>query len=94
MNLVDTERTQMHTVFDFVKAQAAAHGAPVTWSEIVGLVPERALFDAATHHMQLAQFAPAQVLEHRVREAVSGGQSVSAFLASICLLYTSPSPRD
>jgi glutamate formiminotransferase/formiminotetrahydrofolate cyclodeaminase len=90
MNLVDTERTPMHTVFDFVKAEAATHGVSVTWSEIVGLVPERALFDAATHHLQLAQFTQEQVLERRVREAVSGGHTVSAFLASIA--SSAPTP--
>jgi glutamate formiminotransferase / formiminotetrahydrofolate cyclodeaminase len=83
MNLVDTTQTPMHRVFDFVKSEAAANGVPVTWSEIVGLVPERALMEAAAHHMQLAQFDAEQVLERRVREAVSGGQSVSGFLSSV-----------
>lgn len=90
MNLVDTTQTPMHRVFDFVKMEAAASGVPVTWSEIVGLVPERVLFDAAVQHMQLTQFTREQVLEGRVREAMSGGQSLSAFVSSIA--SSSPTP--
>jgi formiminotetrahydrofolate cyclodeaminase len=55
----------------------------VTWSEIVGLVPERVLFDTAVSHLQLTKFTPAQVLERKVREAASGGESVSGFVASV-----------
>jgi glutamate formiminotransferase/formiminotetrahydrofolate cyclodeaminase len=83
MNLVDTEKTPVHRAFDMVKMEAEARGVNVTWSEIVGLVPEKALFDAAARHMQLVQFTPAQVLDRKVREAVSGGQSVSGFLGDI-----------
>ncbi|HJQ55192.1 MAG TPA: glutamate formimidoyltransferase [Gemmatimonadaceae bacterium] len=83
MNLVDTEKTPLHHAFDFVKMRAEAEGAQVTWSEIVGLVPERVLFDTAVSHLQLRQFTPAQVLDRQVREAVSGGESLSGFVASV-----------
>jgi glutamate formiminotransferase/formiminotetrahydrofolate cyclodeaminase len=83
MNLVDTEKTPLHHAFDFVKLRAEAEGAQVTWSEIVGLVPERALLDAAVSHLQLKQFTLEQVLERQVWEVMSGGESVSAFLASV-----------
>jgi glutamate formiminotransferase/formiminotetrahydrofolate cyclodeaminase len=83
MNLVDTEKTPLHHAFDFVKLKAAAEGIPVTWSEIVGLVPERVLIDAAVSHLQLRQFTSAQILERQVREMMSGGQSVSGFVASV-----------
>ena len=83
MNLVDTSETPMHTVFDFVKQQAAAQGIAVTWSEIVGLVPERALFDAAADHLQLSKFTLDQVLERRVREAATDGGAISSFLSAV-----------
>ena len=83
MNLVDTEKTPLHNAFDFVKMRAESEGAQVTWSEIVGLVPERVLFDAAVNHLQLRQFTPRQVLERQVREVTSGGESVSGFLAAV-----------
>jgi glutamate formiminotransferase/formiminotetrahydrofolate cyclodeaminase len=83
MNLVDTEKTPLHHVFDFVKMRAEAEGAQVTWSEIVGLVPERVLFDTAASHLQLTKFTPAQILDRQVREAVSGGESLSGFVSSV-----------
>ena len=43
MNLVDTEKTPLHVAFDMVSIEAEARGVTPTWSEIVGLVPERAL---------------------------------------------------
>ncbi|OYV63117.1 MAG: glutamate formimidoyltransferase, partial [Gemmatimonadetes bacterium 21-71-4] len=83
MNLVDTEKTPVHRAFDMVKMEAEAHGVAPTWSEVVGLVPERALFDAAARHLQLRDFSPDLVLERRVRAAVEGGISLSGFVGSV-----------
>ncbi|MEO8623640.1 MAG: glutamate formimidoyltransferase [bacterium] len=88
MNLVDTEKTPLHRVFDMVKMEAEAHGVSPTWSEIVGLVPERVLYAAAARHIQLRDFSTDVVLERKVREAISGGESLSGFVASVA----SPSP--
>jgi glutamate formiminotransferase/formiminotetrahydrofolate cyclodeaminase len=88
MNLVDTEKTPLHRVFDSVRMEAQAHGVSPTWSEIVGLVPERVLFAAAARHIQLRDFSPDLVLERKVRSAVSGGESLSEFVGSVA----SPSP--
>jgi len=83
MNLVDTEKTPLHQAFDMVKMEAAARGVLPTWSEIVGLVPERVLFEAAARHVQLRNFSPDMVLERKVRAAVQGGQSLSGFVSSV-----------
>jgi glutamate formiminotransferase/formiminotetrahydrofolate cyclodeaminase len=69
MNLVEPDRTAMHLAFELVKHEAAAHGVAVTWSEVVGLVPERAVLAAGARHLQLARFGPHQLLETRLREA-------------------------
>jgi glutamate formiminotransferase/formiminotetrahydrofolate cyclodeaminase len=90
MNLVDTERTPLARAFEAVRTEAAAHGVAPTWSEIVGLVPERVLLDAGVRHVQLRGFTPDQVLEHRIRQARSGGPSVSQFLADVAA--SSPTP--
>ena len=96
MNLVDIDQTPMHRAFDAVKLEAAASGVATTWSEIVGLVPERALFEAAVRHLQLDRFTVDQVLERRVRVAAaqwaggSGGESVSSFVASVA--SSNPTP--
>jgi glutamate formiminotransferase/formiminotetrahydrofolate cyclodeaminase len=88
MNLVDTEETPLHVPFDFVVDEAKAGGAAVTWSEIVGLVPERVLFDSAKHYLKLDRFTKDQVLERQVarvmRDAAEGNQTPGdAFLAAV-----------
>jgi glutamate formiminotransferase/formiminotetrahydrofolate cyclodeaminase len=83
MNLVDTEKTPLYRAFDMVKLEAAAQGVNTTWSEIVGLVPERTLLETAARHVQLRNFSPEMVLERRVRDAVQGGQSLSGFVSSV-----------
>lgn len=83
MNLVDTEKTPVYRAYEMVKREAEAHGVSPTWSEIVGLVPEKALFETAARHLQLRGFSNDVVLEHNVRRALSGGESVSGFVASV-----------
>jgi glutamate formiminotransferase / formiminotetrahydrofolate cyclodeaminase len=91
MNLVDIDKTPLFRAYETVKTEAAAQGVAPTWSEIVGLVPERALLDAGVRHVQLKGFdADKQVLERRVRAAVSGGPSVADFVASVA--SASPTP--
>lgn len=88
MNLVDTEKTPLHRVFDFVKAEAAAHGVTPTWSEIVGLVPERVLLDAGARHIQLRGNVKGLLLEPQVRAAMGGGETMAGFLGRVA----SPDP--
>jgi glutamate formiminotransferase/formiminotetrahydrofolate cyclodeaminase len=90
MNLVDTERTPLHRAFDMVKMEAEARGVTPTWSEIVGLVPERALFETAARHVQLRGFSTEMVLEHKVRHAIEGGQSLSSFVSSVATATPAP----
>lgn len=77
MNLVDTEATPIHRTLELVKIEAARYGARVVETEIVGLVSEAALLEAARYYLQLAEFSPRQVLEIRLREAVEDGQTPS-----------------
>jgi len=86
MNLVDTDQTPLHTVFDFISDKARAEGVEVTWSEIIGLVPEKVLFEASKDHLKLAQFTHDQVLERQVSKAMAssaGGATPSDFLKAI-----------
>jgi glutamate formiminotransferase / formiminotetrahydrofolate cyclodeaminase len=90
MNLVDIEKTPLHRAYDMVKMEAEAHGVSPTWSEIVGLVPERALFETAARHIQLRDFSPDVVLERKVRDAMSGGVSLTGFVSSVA--SSTPTP--
>ncbi len=83
MNLVDTEKTPLHRVFEIVKSEAAAHGVQPTWSELVGLVPERVLLEAGARHVQLRGYSPNMLLERKVRDLVAGGESVDGFMSSV-----------
>jgi glutamate formiminotransferase/formiminotetrahydrofolate cyclodeaminase len=88
MNLVDTDKTPIFRAYEMVKMEAEAQGVSPTWSEIVGLVPEKALFETAARHIQLRGFKPEMVLENKVRAAIQGGESLSGFVGSVA----SPAP--
>ncbi|HUQ48481.1 MAG TPA: glutamate formimidoyltransferase [Gemmatimonadaceae bacterium] len=75
MNLVDTDQTPLHAVFDFISDKARAEGVEVTWSEIIGLVPEKVLFEASKNHLKLVQFTQDQVLERQVSRAMSASSA-------------------
>lgn len=92
MNLVDVTQTPVHRAFDMVKMEAAASGVATTWSEIVGLIPEQALFDAAARHLQLTNFDPNQVLERRVRTAATSAENgtLDDFVAAVAANTPTP----
>jgi glutamate formiminotransferase len=66
MNLTDFQRTPIHRVLEMVRVEAARYGLSVARSEVVGLVPARALFDAADFYLQLDGFSVDQILENRL----------------------------
>lgn len=49
MNITDMDATPLHTAYETVCRAAVARGVHVTGTEIVGLVPARALIDAGRH---------------------------------------------
>ncbi len=55
MNITDMAQTPLHTAFDEVSRAAAARGIRVTGTEIVGLVPKRAIIEAGKHYLRLQQ---------------------------------------
>lgn len=66
MNLTDFRQTAMSTALEMVRREAARYGALVTHSELVGMLPQQALLDAACWYLQLDGFHPEQVLENRL----------------------------
>lgn len=90
MNLVDTEKTPLYRAFDIVRMEAEAQGVSPTWSEIVGLVPERTLFETAARHIRLREFKPEMVLEHKVRAAIQGGESLTGFVGKVAAPTPAP----
>ncbi len=55
MNITDMNATPLHAAFDEVSRAAQARGLRVTGTEIVGLVPERAVIDAGKHFLRKQQ---------------------------------------
>lgn len=75
MNLTDYIITPLHVAFEAVRARAAKHGVEVAGSEVIGLVPQAALVQAAGHSLALEQFDSTQVLEMRLETRLLGGPS-------------------
>jgi glutamate formiminotransferase len=72
INLTDFEQTPMHRVYELVKREAERYGAMPVGSEIVGLIPKKAIEMAADFFLQLENFSPAQVFENKLAAALSG----------------------
>jgi len=72
INLTDFEQTPMHRVYEMVKREAERYGVMPVGSEIVGLVPKKAIEMAADFFLQLENFSPAQVFENKLAAALSG----------------------
>jgi len=70
MNLTDFETTPVHRVFEEVKREAAQHGVGIVGSEIIGLIPRRAIEMTADHFLKVENFSPKMVLENRLEEAL------------------------
>lgn len=66
MNFTNFPRTPLHRVLETVRSEAARYGAAVTHTELVGLIPQQALVDAAQWHLQLDLFSPEQILENKL----------------------------
>lgn len=86
MNLTDFERTPIPRAFEMVKREAARHGASIVGSEIVGLIPKKALEATADFFLQLEDFDPQQqILENRLATVLAQEkpQGLSALAAPV-----------
>ncbi|MDK2814709.1 MAG: glutamate formiminotransferase / 5-formyltetrahydrofolate cyclo-ligase [Thermoanaerobacter sp.] len=68
MNLTDFNKTPIYRVFETIKAEASRYGVNVIGSEIIGLVPAKALFDVADYYLKIENFSENMVLENRIYE--------------------------
>src|SRR6202011_2766072 len=58
--------------YEIVKREAARYGATPVGSEIVGLIPKKAIEMAADYFLQVENFSPEQVFENRLQAALTG----------------------
>ncbi len=66
MNMVDFKKSSLYHAFEFIKREAENYGVTVSESEIVGLVPQEALLDAAKWYLRLHSFDNAQIFENNL----------------------------
>src|SRR6201997_4495081 len=83
MNLTDFEQTPIHRVFETVKREAARYGVVPVSSEIVGLIPKKALEDAAEWFLQVENFDSSLILENRLAAVMGGKMAVGGLRAGV-----------
>jgi len=95
INLTDFERTSIFTVFELVKREAERRGVSLVGSEVVGLIPKKALEAAADFYLQLENFDPQQqILENRLAAVLAGkkGGGLSALAQPFLDAVAEPTP--
>jgi glutamate formiminotransferase / formiminotetrahydrofolate cyclodeaminase len=83
MNLTDFEQTPIHRVFEFVKREAARYGVSPMSSEIVGLIPKKALEQAAEWFLQVENFDSSLILENRLAAVMGGKMAAGGLRAGV-----------
>jgi glutamate formiminotransferase len=83
MNLTDFEQTPVHRVFEMVKREAARYGVTPVSSEIVGLIPKKALEQAAEWFLQVENFDSSLILENRLAAVMGGKMAVGGLRAGV-----------
>jgi glutamate formiminotransferase/formiminotetrahydrofolate cyclodeaminase len=66
MNMTNYEGTPLFRAFEFIKREAERYGISVIGSEIVGVLPLRALVDVADWYLRLEDFKTEQILETKI----------------------------
>ncbi len=93
MNLTNYAKTPIARVVEMIRREAARYGVAIHHSELVGLIPQRALIDAAVWYLQLDAFQPDQVLENRLYSLLSTAspqQELDTFLNSLAAPTPTP----
>lgn len=88
-NMTNYTKTPLCRVFETVKREAQRYGVSIKESEIVGLVPEKALIDTAIYYLQLDRFNEDQILEYKLH-GKAGKQSIMDFLHVLALAKPTP----
>jgi len=68
MNLTNYRVTSIPKVYEFIKEEALKKGIEIEGSEIVGLIPLRALESIAQSYLQCPPFSVRQIIEQRILE--------------------------
>jgi formiminotetrahydrofolate cyclodeaminase len=80
----------MHLVFETVRREAERYGASVVGSEIVGLIPKKAIELSAEYFLRYENFRPELVLENRIAEALTARSGLPEFLDALAAPTATP----
>jgi glutamate formiminotransferase / formiminotetrahydrofolate cyclodeaminase len=80
MNLTNFRQTPLARVVELIRREAQRYGVAVHHTELIGMIPQEALVDAAVWHLQLDAFSPDQVLENRLRSMPADAAGETSFL--------------
>ncbi len=83
MNLTDFEQTPIARVFEFVRREAARYGVMPAFSEVVGLIPKKALEMASEWFLQIENFDSSLILENRLQAIMGGKIAVGGLRAGV-----------
>src|SRR6202049_2102641 len=83
LNLTDFEQPPIHRVFEVVKREAARYGVAPVSSEIVGLIPKKALEQAAEWFLQVENFDSSLILENRLAAVMGGKMAIGGLRAGV-----------
>ena len=78
MNLTNFHETPIPRVVETIRREAQRYGVAIHHSELVGLIPQEALVDAAVWYTQLDQFDKGQILEARLFSPLPQGEGASS----------------
>ncbi|HJZ95227.1 MAG TPA: glutamate formimidoyltransferase, partial [Candidatus Solibacter sp.] len=90
INLTDFEQTPMHLVFETVRREAERYGVSIVGSEIVGLIPKKAIELSAEYFLRYENFRPELVLENRIAEALTARGGLPEFLDALAAPTATP----
>jgi glutamate formiminotransferase/formiminotetrahydrofolate cyclodeaminase len=71
MNLTNFRQTSVSQVVEAIQREAGLFGTKIHHSELIGLIPQEGLIDAAISHLQLDGFKPGQILEYQLSESAA-----------------------
>ena len=93
MNLTNFRQTSVKTVVEAIRHEAGQLGTTIHHCELIGLIPQDALIDAAVQYLQLDGFQSEQILERQLAETAAPAPipaSPDSFLEA--LAAASPTP--
>ncbi|HEX4642037.1 MAG TPA: glutamate formimidoyltransferase, partial [Candidatus Acidoferrales bacterium] len=90
INLTDFEQTSLRRVFEAVKKESKVRGCAIVSSEIIGLIPRKALELSDESALQLENFTPDRILENRLAYVAGATKASAASLSAESLKSLQP----